>query len=52
MGMQTMRDRAAAIGGRLSISSRRGTVIECECHNRFTQIAIDRNDAAVAENIS
>ena len=46
MGMQTMRDRAAAIGGRLSISSQRGTVIDCECHNRFTQIAIDRNDAA------
>lgn len=37
MGLQTMRDRAAAIGGRLSISTKRprGTVIGCECHNRF-----------------
>jgi len=52
MGMQTMRDRAAAIGGRLSISSLRGTVIDCACHNRFTQIAIDRNDASLAENTS
>jgi signal transduction histidine kinase len=52
MGMQTMRDRAAAIGGRLSVSSRRGTVIDCECHNRFTQVAIDRNDIAVAGNSS
>lgn len=43
MGMQTMRDRAAAIGGRLSISTedRRGTVILCECHNRFMPVAID-----------
>jgi PAS domain S-box-containing protein len=37
MGMQTMRDRAAVIGGRLSISSngQRGTVIDCECQNQF-----------------
>jgi len=40
MGMQTMRDRAAAIGGRLSISTdgQCGTVIDCECHNRFTPV--------------
>jgi signal transduction histidine kinase len=44
MGMQTMRDRAAAVGGRLSISTDglRGTVIGCECHNRFTPVAIDK----------
>jgi PAS domain S-box-containing protein len=37
MGLQTMRDRAAAIGGRLSISTNgpSGTVIGCECHNRI-----------------
>jgi PAS domain S-box-containing protein len=37
MGMRTMRDRAAAIGGRLSISpnGQSGTVIGCECHNRI-----------------
>jgi signal transduction histidine kinase len=37
MGLQTMRDRAAAIGGRLSISANgaSGTMIGCECHNRI-----------------
>jgi signal transduction histidine kinase len=37
MGMRTMRDRAAAIGGRLSISpnGHSGTVIGCECPNRI-----------------
>jgi len=38
MGMQTMRDRAAEIYGRLSISSteKGGTVVVCECLNRFS----------------
>ena len=37
MGMRTMRDRAAAIGGRLSISTngQSGTVIGCKCYNRI-----------------
>jgi PAS domain S-box-containing protein len=36
IGMQTMRDRAAAIGGRLTISINepKGTLIQCECFNR------------------
>jgi signal transduction histidine kinase len=36
MGMRTMRDRAAAIGGRLTISTngQSGTVIGCKCYNR------------------
>jgi len=36
MGMQTMRDRAAAIGGSLTISINEpgGTLIQCECLNR------------------
>jgi signal transduction histidine kinase len=44
MGMQTMRDRAAAVGGRLSISTDglRGTVVDCACHNRLTPVAIDK----------
>jgi signal transduction histidine kinase len=44
MGMQTMRDRAAAVGGRLTISTdgQQGTVIYCECHNRFTPVGIDK----------
>jgi PAS domain S-box-containing protein len=42
MGMQTMRDRASAAGGRLSISTdaMRGTVVYCECDNRFTPAAL------------
>jgi signal transduction histidine kinase len=36
MGMQTMRDRAGAIGGRLYISSEQGVVIDCELPNRST----------------
>lgn len=41
MGMQTMRDRASAIGGRLSITpnSPTGTVIRCECRNRKSPIS-------------
>jgi PAS domain S-box-containing protein len=37
MGMRTMRDRATAIGGRLSISTngQSGTVIGCRCYNRI-----------------
>jgi len=38
MGLQTMRDRAAAIGGRLSVlpNEPSGTLIVCECRNRAT----------------
>jgi two-component system, NarL family, sensor histidine kinase UhpB len=40
MGMQTMRDRAEAIGGILSISTNDtgGTVVGCECLNRISPI--------------
>jgi signal transduction histidine kinase len=36
MGMQTMKDRAAAVGGRLSVSANHlgGTSIACQCPNR------------------
>jgi len=42
MGMRTMRDRAAAIGGRLSISTdgQQGTVIGCKCHNRIGPVTL------------
>jgi signal transduction histidine kinase len=40
MGLQTMRDRAAAIGGRLIISANgpSGTLIDCECCNRAARL--------------
>lgn len=52
IGMQTMRDRAAAIGGRLyfSINGEHGTVIKCECRNRFTPVAIDNIGERVQSN--
>jgi two-component system sensor histidine kinase UhpB len=42
MGMRTMRDRAAAIGGRLSISTdgQQGTVIGCKCQNRIGPVSL------------
>jgi signal transduction histidine kinase len=41
MGLQTMLDRAAAIGGRLSISPNApsGTVVECDCRNRMRPVS-------------
>lgn len=47
MGMQTMRDRARAIGGRLYISSEQGVVIDCELPNRSTPGRLASGESAL-----
>jgi hypothetical protein len=48
MGMQTMPDRAAAIGGRLYISSEEGVEIDYELPNRLTPRRLACGDAFTA----